>query len=492
MSREKHGWSRARIVVTAVAAATMALVAGCSTPATPSAPQGRVIGPDPLGANVAAWDAIFNHVHHRTITRLLESARLTLLRYPGGGWADKYDWATNTDSSDCTDTSAPTGSACDDVDPLSFDTFSAKARAAGASTFVTVNYGSGTPAEAAAWVRRAATKKRDAVALWEVGNETYGCFETNAHLAQAPTFVKGYRPYGPVCPSTAVLAKSYAHNALAFVKDMKRANPRARIGVPWAFSQRQAAGAGVRDASLWNTRILRVLGRDVSFVDAHWYPFSQVSGLSDRQILRSVLRIPAAAAQIRTTLHREAPGASFVVGETNISELATTLNFKPVSALFAAATSLEWLAQGAGSVDWWDLNNDGSPGGGDFGLLSSGNPEAEPTGTPFPPYYGEELAAKLTTPGSRIKAADTGSSQVLGFESDLPQVRCVLLVNAGSYAISVDTARWFPAGSTLHTFSYSGASAGAASPVVNSTAAARRAQALPAESIVVLRGSPGS
>jgi hypothetical protein len=150
------------------------------------------------------------------------------------------------------------------------------------------------------------------------------------------------------------------------------------------------------------------------------------------------------------------------------------------------------LAQGAGSVDWWDLNNDGSPGGGDFGLLSSGNPEAEPTGTPFPPYYGEELAAKLTTPGSRIKAADTGSSQVLGFESDLPQVRCVLLVNAGSYAISVDTARWFPAGSTLHTFSYSGASAGAASPVVNSTAAARRAQALPAESIVVLRGSPGS
>jgi hypothetical protein len=442
--------------------------------------------------NLAAWDDISTHVDAVAIAGLLKSSGLALLRYPGGSWADEYDWSTNTDSSNCTGTGTIAGSttsSCDAVDALSFGDFSIQARAAGASAFATVNYGSGTPGEAAAWVTRAAATKGEAVALWEVGNETYSCSESNVHLADAPTFVKGYTPGGPVCPSTAVLARSYAAHAPAYLKAMRRASPTARIGVPWAFSENQAGGAGVKDASLWNTKVLRAAKGDISFVDAHWYPFNEVTGVSDQRILESTRRIPAAAAQIRSTLRHDAPGSTFVIGETNISERPTTLDFQPVSALFAAATSLEWLSQGAQSVDWWDLNNFGTPTEGDYGLISSGGSETEPAGTPFPPYYGEQLASKLTTSGSRLKAVETGSTDVLGFRSDLGNRREVLLVNTGSFTVSSDPDRWFTSGSTLDVLTYSASTANDPDPIAHTTATTTRTIALPAESIVVLSGT---
>ncbi|MDX2682608.1 hypothetical protein PV333_41195 [Streptomyces sp. NY05-11A] len=47
-------------------------------------------------------------------------------------------------------------------------------RAAGAQPVITVNYGSGTPDEAAAWVRYANITKGYGIKYWEVGNEVPG------------------------------------------------------------------------------------------------------------------------------------------------------------------------------------------------------------------------------------------------------------------------------------------------------------------------------
>jgi hypothetical protein len=438
--------------------------------------------------NVAAWDSIEQDVDAATMTHLLKSAGLRVLRFPGGSWADEYDWNTGTDASHCLGAAAPS---CSEADPLSFGDLSADARSAGASIFATVNYGSGTPSEAAAWVTRSVTTKGEKVALWEVGNETYSCDETNQHLAEAPTFIHGYSAGGPECPSTASMTASYTTNVLPYLEAMKRADPAARIGVPWAFSGAEAAGDGVRDASLWNAKVLRAVKGYVSFVDAHWYPFDRIAGLTDRQILRSTRRIPAAAAQIRSTLRRDAPGSSFLIGETNISDQATTLDFQPVSALFAAATSLMWLSQGAQSVDWWDLNNFGSPTTGDYGLISSGGSESEPPGTPFPPDYGEALASMLAGSGSRIKTVDCGSPEVLGFTSDLMTARRVLLVHANPSAVASVADRWFTPGSHLNMLTFDSRTADTATPIVGTTATAGRSLTLPAESIVVLTETVG-
>ena len=87
-----------------------------------------------------------------------------------------------------------TSTGCATSDSLGFDQFSAQAKAVGAQSFVTVNYGSGTPAEAAAWVTHSETTPGDSVALWEVGNENYGCWEVNNWLAQPPENYQGYTP----------------------------------------------------------------------------------------------------------------------------------------------------------------------------------------------------------------------------------------------------------------------------------------------------------
>ena len=238
--------------------------------------------------------------------------------------------------------------------------------------------------------------------------------------------------------------------------------------------------------------MLPAVKTDVSFVDAHWYPFDQVARVSDQQIVLSIRRIPAAAAQIRSTLHRDAPGAGFLVGETNVSERETTLDFQPVSALFAAATSLAWLSQGAESVDWWDLNNFGSATGGDYGLVSSGSPENEAAGTPFAPYYGEQLASNLTSSGSHVETVGTGSSNVLAFKSDQGHQLRILLINTEpSNAVSVAD-RWFPSGSVLDSLTYSASTAATANPIVHSTTTAGRSLTLPPESIVVVGGTTGS
>ncbi len=464
----------------------------CTTPQPPltGLGPGTTMRSIALGVNIAAWDDVYSETGSGAVSALLRTAGIGLVRYPGGSWADEYNWANDTDTSACTGDAT---SGCLSYDPLTFDAISKNADAAGASTFVTVNYGSGTPAEAAAWVAYVrARSSSDGVALWEVGNESYSCYEINEHLADSPTFVAGYVPDGTVCPSTAVMATSYAVNALPYLEAMKRADPKAEIGVPWAFSGTEARGAGVSDAPVWDGTVLHALGRDIGFVDAHWYPFDTTTGFTDEQILDSIRRIPSAAARIRAALHREAPKAAFVVGETNISERMTPLDFEPVTALFAASTSLEWLVQGAASVDWWDLNNYGTFASGDFGMVTSGGQETQPEGTPLPAYYGYQLASRLTSAGSVLESLVTGQSKIIGFASTSGDKRRILLMNTGPSTSSTIDARAFTTGSTLQDESYSDSTASRPDPINHTTQLSSQPVSLPALSIVVLSGPANS
>ena len=468
-------------------------VVGCSAsgvdPGTSDRATGVTLGPTPLGVNVAAWDGSYLGPTGATIDGLLRSADLKLLRYPGGSWADEYHWATDTDTSRC---AAPASIACIASDPLAFDSFSAHARSVGASSFVTVNYGSGTPAEAAAWVAHAGRTKGSSVALWEVGNEGYSCSETNQFLQLGPSFVQGYAPDGPVCPDTSAMAASYAVHVVPFLTAIHGVDAQAGTAVPWAFDTSEARGSGVTDAASWDRVVLRAVRGRISSVDAHWYPFDDTTGVTDDQVLSSLRGIPSAAARIRSTLHRYSPDTSFVIGETNISDRPTTFDLQPVAALFAAGTSIEWLVHGAASVVWWDLNNFGSPTSGDYGIVTSGGPEPGPVGSPLPPYYGELLASRLTAAGSHLDSAVTGISSLLGFQSTLGARRSVLLINTDSATAEDIAPRWFAATSRVRVETYSASSADATDPVVRSTLASGGRVTLPPLSIVVLTGAPRS
>ena len=516
------------VAITAVPATTAS--------AAPAGPPGQPSPQSSLAHGLNAAPGEYNNAANTSasggvdvIQPLLQAADIGLLRYGGGSYADYYDWQTNTDIQTCIwgnpfgsftgapfpyDTTAPfTGASCDSTDSLPFDQFAAQAKAIGAQSLVTVNYGSGTPAEAAAWVSHARTSG-DGVALWEVGNENYGCWEVNNWLAQAPENFQGYKPNdystvngvyeNPTCPQvtqgdakgTQTLATSYAVNARPFLAAMKQADPSARIGVPWAFGS-DVAGAAVPDNTEWNNTVLGQDGRYAGFVDAHYYPFS-FSGATgganpgDQQVLQSLMAVPSLYRQIRGELDAYAPRAQVVVGETGVSNNETTTVCTPTGALFAAGDVLSWLAAGAQSVDWWDMNNYGNTGSTctnpDYGMFTSGSPPVAET-----PYYGYVLASVLARPHALLSALGTSDpADVLAFQSRLPGGQeAVAFLNTNTSAAQKVTFRPAePLSGQLRTWTYSAGNQNATnSAIVQGTASSSSLAhgiTLPPESMVVL------
>jgi hypothetical protein len=498
-----------------VAAAAVAVIILLLLPGG-SGPAAVRLGSAPLGVNVAPWDGVYAGSGGGVIQPMLTAAGIKQIRYGGGSYADFYDWQTNTNTGNCLpdDPSASFTGGCASASQLSFSQFSARARAIGAESFVTVNYGSGTPALAASWVTTAKNTAGEQVALWEVGNESYGCYEVNNRLADAPTYVRGYRPATgtaagqyQTCPTTTqgeaagtkTLATSYAANALPFLKAMKAADPSARLGVPWLLRTSAAAGDGSSTVSSdWNNTVLGTDGSYVGFVDAHYYPFS-FSGATgggnptDSQVLAALRSIPALASSTKSQLAGLDPGAGLVIGETAVSSAATTTACAPVGAVFAAGDVLSWLAAGAQTVDWWDLNNYGnstnsctSP---DYGFFTSA---ASPV--PETAYYGYLLASALAKPGALLGPLTTSSpGDVLAFQSALPGgAHAVALINVDTSAAHTVTFP-VPAGltGTLRSSVYgAGAQNASNSNVVKGTTLATSLASgitLPAESITVLQ-----
>jgi hypothetical protein len=486
----------------AASAATGAPVA--PTVSAASAATAVRLSAAPLGIDIAPWDSLYSSsATYGAVQSLLKAAGIGQIHYGGGVTADQYDWQTNTDIGNCAGTATSEFTAACAYSPaLDFSLLSAHARALGAQTFATVNYGSGTPGLAAAWVKQAKATSGQAVAQWEIGNESYGCWEDNNWLAGAPENYAGYQPnVGATCPMNsqglasgiATMASSYAANAGQYMRAMKAADPSAQLGVPWAFDE-TVPGAAVGGSDTWNNTVLGADARYISFVDAHWYPFGfpgdpGVNGNpTDQQIIQSVEQIPAEYAKIRAELNAYDPSASVTVGETGVSYLATTVPCRPAGALFAAGDALSWLAAGAKSVDWWPLDTNANLGN------TCVNPEEAmftSTGQPTTPYAGYLLASALARPGAQLSALATSDpASALAFQSLLPNGQvAVALINTSTSApekVSVATSLT----GNLTTLSYSAGDQNAANTkiVAGTTTAGAVAGGvtLPAESILVL------
>jgi hypothetical protein len=537
-SRRRRPGRRAVLSAGLALAMTAASAAAAGTAAArtagPASPPGHLLSSLALGLNTAPWDRAYAANTSAgggadVIQPLLKAADIGLLHYGGGAYADYYDWQTNTDIQTCIwgnpfgsftgapfpyDTTAPfTGASCDRTGALPFDRFASQAKAIGAQSFVTVNYGSGTPAEAAAWVSHAA----GGVALWEIGNENYGCWEVNNWLAKAPANFKGYKPadteivngHGtyPTCPRTSqgntqgmqTLATSYAVNARSFMVAMKKADPAVRIGVPWDFPS-SVLGASVPDNTVWNNTVLGQDSQYVSFVDAHYYPFvfhgaTGGGNPSVQQVLQALMSVPSLYGQISTALAASDPGARVVIGETGVSNNMTTIACTPTGALFAAGDVLSWLAAGAQSVDWWDMNNYSRTSAKcpnpDYAMFSASSPPVAQT-----PYYGYLLASMLAQPNATLATMSTSDpADVLAYQSRLPGGREALafLNTNTSSAKTVTFSPGTPLSGQLRTWTYSAGNQNAAnSKIVQGTATASSVASgisLPPESLVILQSS---
>ncbi|MGH7990071.1 MAG: alpha-L-arabinofuranosidase, partial [Limisphaerales bacterium] len=136
-----------------------------------------------FGINTATWDGYLGNAS--TLTAL-KTAGVMALRWPGGSTSDGYHWATD-----------PSGNS---------KFMNLATNLPGAQVFITVNYGTGTPGEAAAWVLSANKTNHCGFKYWEIGNECYGSWETDSHAVKHDPYI-------------------YATNAATYIQQMKAAYP---------------------------------------------------------------------------------------------------------------------------------------------------------------------------------------------------------------------------------------------------------------------------
>jgi hypothetical protein len=476
--------------------------AGAAT-AKPDVPAGVRLSAGPLGIDVAPWT---NPASLTALRSQLKAAHVTQIHYGGGTTADEYDWETDADISSCkTISPADYTEACahPGQDALKFSTFSAQARALGAQSMVTANFGTGKAVWAADWVKRATTTPGQAVADYEIGNENYGCWEPNQYIAGFQPNVAADCPINPANPDPGmqVLATSYATNAAKIMDGMKAANANAQLVVPYA-NDGTVAGASVAGNVVWNNTVIGEDKKDIGAVDEHWYDFGfkgNTGGAnpSDQTVIQSVETIPSEDAKIKASLIANGdPNAKVIVGETGVSFQDTNVPCTPAGALFAAGDVLEWLSQGAQSVDWYPLNTnsnihyttaDCKPDEAMFTNPAKGTPQ------PLSPYSGYLLASQLAQPNATLAALATSNSQVLAFQSVLANGQtAVALMNTNTSSSESFTV---PGGTSLTgalaTESYSAGNQNAAHTkiVAGTSTAAKYAGAinLPKESILVLK-----
>ena len=149
-----------------------------------------------FGLNAAVWDGAYPSPNTQQLLTELDNQSL---RFPGGSLSDVYHWQTNMSEGQTFEWAN------------SFDDFIAIAAATRAAVYITANYGTGTPEEAAAWVNYANMVKRHNVRYWEIGNENYGTWEADNNT----------RPHDPV---------TYATRFKEYWRQMKAVDPSIKIG----------------------------------------------------------------------------------------------------------------------------------------------------------------------------------------------------------------------------------------------------------------------
>lgn len=384
-----------------------------------------------FGLNTAVWDNDFDTVANSNELREIGT---TTMRFPGGSLSDEYNWATDMSIGQSFQWAT------------SFNAFMQIATNLGARAFITVNYGTGTSNEAAAWVASANITNHCNFKYWEVGNECYGSWETDSNSL----------PHDPY---------TYALRAASYIQAMKAKDPTIKIGavaVPGEDSYTNYPAESVTNPvtgqthSGWTPVMLtefRKLGIFPDFLIYHFYAEYTSSGSNSTDsdpLLLQVAGNPcptvysdwaSAAASLRQQLSDYTGTAG-----TNI-ELCVTENNSDagasgkqstsiVNALYQADSLGQLMKTEFNSLIWWDLRNGpiGPSSGGDFdpslygwrtigdlGIIDS-------TNNAYPTFYSEKLLQSFVRPGDSVLNASSDYTDLSAYAARKADGALALLV----------------------------------------------------------------
>jgi alpha-L-arabinofuranosidase len=406
-----------------------------------------------FGANSTAWDPNLGTAQTQS---LLQAAGIRAVRLPGGSLSDEYHWRTNTNLDHDTIAGRWTWSA-------GFDKSSQLVTGLSAKAMITVNYGTGTPQEAAAWVAyanfpgsgggnvtlgmdnpasgttalptpgpydwktaqtwadlRAATPLTTDDGMnflrlgrsapfgfkyWEIGNENYGDWESDL---QSPK-------QDPV---------TYATRAANYMQLMKAVDPTIRIGVV------------VETGNQYNNWTASVLGTLAGlgaaarpdFVIYHRYDGAPGQE-NDATLLQKAASWPSDASDLRTQIttafgHTLGDGIEIIVTEnnsvySNTGKQTTSL----VNGLYLADSVSNVMQTEIRGLFWWDIRNGtdfannlstslyGWRLWGDYGILSSQATNGPATNyETYPTYYAFKLLSYFVRGGDSIVSASSSNT----------------------------------------------------------------------------------
>jgi hypothetical protein len=374
-----------------------------------------------FGLNTAIWDSYFDTTY---TSNALSELGTHILRFPGGSLSDDYNWATGTSGENTW------------AWGVNFNNFMHIATNAGAQAIITVNYGDGTPSEAAAWVSCANVTNHLNFKYWEVGNECYGTWENDSNTY----------PHDPY---------TYATRAAQYIAQMKAVDPTIKIGVPVVTGEDNNDN-GYSSHPAYNARTgtyhngwtpvvlatLKSLGVAPDFLIYHVYP--EYSTDSDAALLQDSANWAPDSANLRQQI------SDYVgTGGTNIELLCTENNADAdnggkqstsiVNGLYLADSLAQLMKTEFNSFIWWDLRNgqnttdadfDSSLYGwrtyGDLGIIGNAN-------TRYPTFYTFKLMQYFVQPGDSVLDATSDYSLLSTYAARKADgALAVLVVNKSS------------------------------------------------------------
>jgi alpha-L-arabinofuranosidase len=431
----------------------------------------RTVDDRMFGINAVIWDP---HAGTPQTVSLLNDAGVRTVRIPGGSLSDEYHWRLNKsiDRENPTQNNSWTWWS-------GMHNFAALITGLNAQAFVTVNYGSGTPEEAAAWVAYANAATTSTVAIgpdakgydwqdagtwarlrasstpvtpddgmnflrvgraapyglkyWEIGNECYGAtWETDLNT----------NPHDPY---------TYATRAKDYIAKMKAVDPTIKIGV--VVTNREDDYSNGYTHTVTNPRTgvaskgwtavvlatLKQLGVTPDMVIYHRYeqapavdrPNDPENDAKLLQMAKTWLDDAATLRRMVTDYFGATEGAKVEVVVTennsvysNTGKQTTSL----VNALYLADSFANVMQTEIAALMWWDtrngvdFNNNNSPSlygwrnYGDYGILSS-PATGGPSGyyEPYPTYYAFKMVSKFIRPGDSIVSASSNNSLLTVF-----------------------------------------------------------------------------
>lgn len=346
------------------------------------------INPGIFGINVALWDG---DLLKPATADYIKGVNHGIIRYPGGLRADDDHWKEILAKKDWM------------VDPDEILDF---ADQTSTSLMITVNFGSGTPQEAADWVRHYNVNKKKNVKLWEIGNELYGDWHS-FHCS----------------------AEEYGKRSVEFIKAMKAVDPSIYCAVVWVLEGE------------WNKKVFEYVKDYADGVIIHHYP-QHTGEENDAGLLGAPQSLNEIIPGVRKQMEEwGVPGKKYQIWLTEWN----SVDFKPgpqtlslINGLFVADYLGMLAVHNIEHADYWDVHNDLTEQGGDYGYLSrTGAPDGD--NVPRPSYWAfklasESLRGKLVEAKSADENVTTYLSQnngkkTLMIVNKYPKTKAVLSIN---------------------------------------------------------------